>query len=129
MFDVECKCNQSINPSIEPTLTSLLSLAGVGRADKSLVICNYSEVFSVQIVSNCSIAHTKPNSSNSFTENFSSRKFRNLEAYAFATQTVSVFCSNAAANPNLGASHSTRVSKCWLKCLFSVISDISFKIF
>ena len=56
------------------------------------------------------IAQITPNNSNSVSECFSSKEFRNLDAYAFATQPASVFCSNAVLSPNEDASETTRVS-------------------
>ena len=66
----------------------------------------------------CLIAHTNPNSSNSFTEYFSSHEFKNPEAYAIATQILSMFCNTAAPSPNLLESQTTRVSRFWLKTFF-----------
>ena len=42
---------------------------------------------------------------------------------------MSLFCSNAVSNPNVEASLTTRVSKCWLKYYFPVISDLSRRVF
>ena len=59
----------------------------------------------------CSIAHTTPNSSSLLTEYFSSREFKNRDAYAIATQPSTECCYNAAPSPVLDASQTMRVSK------------------
>ena len=73
------------------------------------------------------IAQTTPNSSNSFTKHFSCSEFRIVEAYAVATQPTLVFYSKTAPCRNVHASQTTRVSRLWLECLFSVNSDTSFR--
>ena len=55
------------------------------------MIYNDRKTFSVLIIFEVSIAQTTPNSSNSFTEYFSSEEFKNLEAYAIATQPFDEF--------------------------------------
>ena len=66
-----------------------------------------------------------PNNSSSLTEYFCSWELSLLEAYVNATQPLSVKRSRAAPTPKADASHALRASKFWLKCLFSVISDMS----
>ena len=77
----------------------------------------------------CSIAHTTPNNSSLLVEYFSSREFKNRDAYAKATQPSAECCSNAAPKPVLDASQTMRVSKCWSKCLFCVIFATSCRMF
>ena len=77
----------------------------------------------------CSTAQTTPNNSSSFTEFFSSREFKKRDAYHTAIQPSGEFCSNAAPIPVLDASQTMRVSNCWSKCLFCVISATNFSMF
>ena len=63
------------------------------------------------------------------TEYFSSREFKNLDAYAIATQPSGEYCSSDAPNPDVEASVTIHVSRCWSKYLFCVISETSFLMF
>ena len=64
-----------------------------------------------------------------FTGCFPSSEFKNIDAYAIATQAFNVCCSRASPNPKVDASQTTRVSKFWSKgyfVLFCVISETYF---
>ena len=67
--------------------------------------CSDCEVFPVIVSVLLSLE-----SSNSFTEYFVSKEFRNLEAFAIATQPAPVFCSDSTRSQKVDASHFIRVS-------------------